>query len=37
MQTGAPMERIATDILGELPITDKSNWYILVISQDEQG
>ena len=27
-----PMERIATDILGELPITDKGNRYILVVS-----
>ena len=27
-----PMERIATDILGELPVTDKGNRYILVVS-----
>ena len=27
-----PMERIATDILGELPLTDKGNRYILVVS-----
>ena len=27
-----PMERIATDILGELPLTDKGNRYILVRS-----
>ncbi|MCG8032936.1 MAG: DDE-type integrase/transposase/recombinase, partial [Candidatus Thiodiazotropha taylori] len=29
---GYPMERIATDILGPLPETDKGNRYILVIS-----
>ena len=27
-----PMERIDTDILGELPLTDKGNRYILVVS-----
>ena len=27
-----PMERIATDLLGELPVTDKGNIYILVVS-----
>lgn len=27
-----PMERIATDILGELPITEKGNRYLLVVS-----
>ena len=30
--SGYPMERIATDILGPLPETDKRNRYILVIS-----
>ena len=30
--SGYPMERIATDILGSLPETDKKNRYILVIS-----
>ena len=30
--SGYPMERIATDILGPLPETDKGNRYILVIS-----
>ena len=29
---GAPMERIATDILGELPMSNKGNRYILVVS-----
>lgn len=28
--SGSPMERIATDILGELPETDNGNRYILV-------
>ena len=32
VQVGAPMERIATDILGELPVTNKGNKYILVVS-----
>ena len=27
-----PMERIVTDILGELSVTDKGNIYILVVS-----
>lgn len=30
--SGYPMERIATDILGELPETDKGNRYILVVA-----
>ena len=30
--SGYPMERIATDILGPFPETDKKNRYILVIS-----
>ena len=30
--SGYPMERIATDILGPLPETDKRNRYILVIT-----
>jgi transposase InsO family protein len=29
---GVPMERIAMDIVGELPRTDKNNRYILVVS-----
>lgn len=32
LQVGYPMERIATDILGEFPVTDKGNRYILVVS-----
>ena len=32
VESGLPMDRIATDILGELPITDDGNKYILVIS-----
>ena len=32
VRSGLPMERIALDILGELPITDNGNRYILVIS-----
>lgn len=31
-QSGYPMERIAIDILGELPETDNENRYIVVIS-----
>ena len=31
-RSGFPMERIAVDILGELPTTEKGNKYILVIS-----
>lgn len=30
--SGMPMDRIATDILGELPITEDGNRYILVVS-----
>ena len=29
---GAPMERIAIDVMGPLPPTDRDNKYILVIS-----
>ena len=32
VESGYPMERIATDILGELPKTDRGNKYILVVS-----
>ncbi|KAK3104661.1 hypothetical protein FSP39_007335 [Pinctada imbricata] len=32
VQTGYPMERLALDILGELPVTDAGNKYVLVIS-----
>ena len=32
VRAGYPMERIAVDILGELPMTEKGNKYILVIS-----
>lgn len=32
VETGIPMERVATDILGELPKTDRGNRYILVVS-----
>ena len=32
VRSGFPMERLATDILGELPVTDNGNKYILVIS-----
>ena len=31
-RSGYPMERIAVDILGELPITDRDNKYVLVVS-----
>lgn len=31
-QTGYPLERVATDIMGPLPETDNGNKYILVIS-----
>ena len=31
VKSGFPMERIAIDILGELPITERGNRYILVI------
>lgn len=30
--TGSPMERLAIDILGDLPITDRGNRYVLVVS-----
>ena len=32
VRSGYPMERIAVDILGELPMTENGNKYILVIS-----
>jgi len=32
VRSGYPMERIVTDIIGELPITENGNRYILVIS-----
>ena len=32
VRSGYPMERIAIDILGELPQTTKGNKYILVVS-----
>jgi hypothetical protein len=32
VRSGIPMERIATYILGELPETENSNRYILVVS-----
>lgn len=32
VESGIPMERVATDILGELPKTDRGNRYILVVS-----
>ena len=32
VRSGYPMERIAIDILGELPQTNKGNKYILVVS-----
>ena len=32
VRSGYPMERLAIDILGELPLTDNGNKYILVIS-----
>ena len=31
VRSGFPMERVAVDILGELPITERGNRYILVI------
>ena len=31
-QVGFPLERIATDILGEFPETENRNRYILVVS-----
>ena len=30
--SGYPLERIATDILGELPLTNNGNRYILVVA-----
>ena len=32
VEGGLPMDRIATDVLGELPTTDDGNKYILVMS-----
>jgi hypothetical protein len=32
MPVGAPLDRIATDILGPLPITPRGNKYILVVT-----
>ena len=32
VRSGYPMERIAVDILGELPLTEKGNKYILVLA-----
>lgn len=32
VESGIPMERVATDILGELPKTDRGNRCILVVS-----
>jgi hypothetical protein len=32
VHSGYPLERIATDILGELPLTKKGNKYILVVA-----
>lgn len=32
VHTGIPMERIAADIMGELPETENGNKYILVVS-----
>ena len=32
VKTGNPMERLATNILGELPETENGNKYILVVS-----
>jgi hypothetical protein len=32
VKSGVPVQRIATDILGELPETENGNKYILVIS-----
>ena len=31
-RSGYPMERIAVDIMGELPITERGNKYVLVVS-----
>ena len=32
VESGLPMDRIATDILGELPLSENGNKYILVVS-----
>ena len=32
MSLGAPMDRLATDILGPLPLTERNNRYILVVT-----
>jgi len=32
VRSGYPMERVAIDILGELPLTENGNRYILVVS-----
>lgn len=32
MQSGLPLDRLATDIIGKLPVTDSGNRYILVVS-----
>ena len=32
VRSGFPMERIAMDILGELPVTERGNKYVLVLS-----
>lgn len=32
VESGIPMERVATDILGEFPKTERGNRYILVVS-----
>jgi hypothetical protein len=32
VKSGVPMQRIATDILGEFPETENGNTYILVVS-----
>ena len=32
VQNGFPMDRLATDIMGELPLTESGNRYILVVS-----
>jgi hypothetical protein len=38
VKSGVPMQRIATDILGELPETENGNKYILVtVAPDLNG
>ena len=32
MVSGFPLEKLAVDILGPLPVTEKGNKYILVVS-----